>query len=42
MRESYLFINFSFQFEYSGGMPRQARGVIPGLPHEITQRGNNR
>jgi putative transposase len=23
-------------------MPRQARVVIPGLPHDITQRGNNR
>ncbi len=23
-------------------MPRQARVVIPGLPHHITQRGNNR
>ena len=23
-------------------MPRQARVVIPGLPHHVTQRGNNR
>jgi len=39
---SHLFIDFSFQFEYSGGIARQARVVIPGLPHHITQWGNNR
>ena len=32
----------SFQFKHSVGMPRQARVVIPGLPHHITQWGNNR
>jgi len=42
MGDSHLFVDFSFQFEYSGGMPRQARVVIPGVPHPITQRGNNR
>jgi len=40
--DSHLFIDFSYQFEQSGGMPRQARVVIPGLPHHIAQRGSNR
>ena len=26
---------------YDGGMPRQARVVVPGCPHHVTQRGNN-
>ena len=38
--DSHLFTDFSFQFAYSGGVPRQARVVIPGLPHHIAQRGN--
>jgi REP element-mobilizing transposase RayT len=42
MGDSHLFIGFPFQFEYSGGMARQACVVIPGLRHHITQRGNNR
>ena len=42
MGDSHLFLDVSFQFEHSGGMPRQARVVIPGLPHHITQWGNNR
>ena len=40
--DSHLFIDFSFQFGYSDGVARQARVVIPGLPHHITQWGNNR
>jgi len=27
---------------YACGMPRIARIVVPGLPHHVTQRGNNR
>jgi hypothetical protein len=27
---------------YLSFMPRRARVIVPGLPHHITQRGNNR
>ena len=27
---------------YSAAMPRIARIIVPGAPHHITQRGNNR
>lgn len=27
---------------WSGAMARQARVVIPGVPHHVTQRGNRR
>lgn len=36
------FLTFGLVWGTLRGMPRQARIVIPGLPHHVTQRGNNR
>jgi putative transposase len=30
------------KYDYIPGMPRRKRLIVPGLPHHITQRGNNR
>src|SRR4051812_2218383 len=36
------FVASSHDFQYLAAMPRHARIVLPGVPHHVTQRGNNR
>ena len=41
-RERQIFIAFPASEGELGGMPRMARIVIPGQPHHVFQRGDNR
>ena len=41
-QDSYYFLDGSLARRYDSGMTREARAVIIGVPHHITQRGNNR